>query len=179
MKIKKLNIHDAFEFNFPINKDHRGLFFRTFCKKTFKELKTDFSPVQQSICYNLKKGTVRGMHWQTGRGSERKIVRSINGSVYDVIIDMRKNSKTFLKWDAVILSEKKKNALYVPPNCAHGYMTLEKNSNLIYLIDNYFDKQTTRMFYRDETLKIKWPKIKKITIAESDQNAPGLKDLKF
>ena len=119
------------------------------------------------------------MHWQTGRGSERKIVRAINGSVYDVIVDMRKNSNTYLKWDAVILSEKKKNALYVPPNCAHGYMTLEKNSNLVYLIDNYFNKQTTRMFYKDKTLKIKWPKIKKITIAESDQNAPDLKDLKY
>lgn len=179
MKIKKLKIHDAFEFSFPINKDKRGSFFRTFCKKTFKKFKTNFNPVQQSICYNEKKGTVRGMHWQTGRDSERKIVRAISGSVYDVIIDMRKNSKTYLKWDYVILSEKKKNALYVPQNCAHGYMTLEKNSNLIYLIDNYFNKQTTRMFYKDETLKIKWPKLKKIIITKIDQDAPQLKNLKF
>ena len=108
MKIKKLNIHDAFEFIFPVNKDHRGLFFRTFCKKTLQEFKINFSTVQQSICYNYKKGTVRGMHWQTGKDSERKIVRAISGKVYDVIIDMRKNSKTYLKWDSVILSERKK-----------------------------------------------------------------------
>ncbi len=179
MKIKKLKIHDAFEFILPVNKDHRGLFFRTFCKKTLKEFKVNFSTVQQSICYNYKKGTVRGMHWQTGKDSERKIVRAISGKVYDVIIDMRKNSKTYLKWDYVILSERKKNALYVPPNCAHGYMTLEKNSNLIYLIDNYFNKKTIKMFYKDKSLKIKWPKVKKITIAEADLSAPELKDIKF
>ena len=64
------------------------------------------------------------------------------------------------------------------PN-VHGYMTLEKNSNLIYLIDNYFNKQTTRMFYKDQTLKIKWPKLKKIIITKIDQDAPQLKNLKF
>ena len=168
----------SFEFIFPVNKDHRGLFLEHFVK-TLKGFKINFSTVQQSICYNYKKGTVRGMHWQTGKDSERKIVRAISGKVYDVIIDMRKNSKTYLKWDSVILSERKKNALYVPPNCAHGYMTLEKNSNLIYLIDNYFNKKTIKMFYKDKSLKIKWPKIKKITIAEADLNAPELKDIKF
>ena len=94
-------------------------------KKHLKSLKLILI-LYSKASVTTKKGTVRGMHWQTGRDSERKIVRAISGSVYDVIIDMRKNSKTYLKWDYVILSEKKKNALYVPQNCAHGYMTLEK-----------------------------------------------------
>ena len=152
-------------------KDKRGVLWTTWKKGIFKKIRFNHDKFSLS-----KKNTLRGLHCDF---KSWKMITCVYGKFLLVAVDMRKNSKTFLKWDAVVLSEKKKNALYVPPNCAHGYMTLEKNSNLIYLIDNYFDKKTTRMFYKDETLKIKWPKIKKITIAESDQNAPSLKDLNF
>ena len=81
---------------------------------------------------------------------------------------------TTKKRNQAATAKQPKAARYIPKT-----LILEKNSNLIYLIDNYFDKKTTRMFYKDETLKIKWPKIKKITIADSDQNATSLKDLKY
>jgi dTDP-4-dehydrorhamnose 3,5-epimerase len=169
MIIKKLKIDGAFEFYFKEHIDNRGSFFRIFCKKELKKIGINFSPLQQSICLNKKKWTLRGLHWQSHKDAEQKIVRVINGKIFDVIVDMRKNSKTYLQWDKVILSEKKKNAVFVPKNCAHGYITLKKNSNLLYIIDNYFNGKTKRISYNDKNLKIKWPKFQKLIISKQDR----------
>ena len=82
---------------------------------------------------------------------------------------MRKNSKTYLQCDKVILSDRKKNAVFVPKNCAHGYITLKNNSNLLYIIDNYFNRKTKRISYNDKNLKIKWPKFQKLIISKQDR----------
>jgi dTDP-4-dehydrorhamnose 3,5-epimerase len=169
MIIKKLKIDGAFEFCFKQHLDNRGSFFRIFCKKELKKKGINFSPLQQSICLNKKKWTLRGLHWQSHKDAEQKIVQVINGKIFDVIVDMRKNSKTYLQWDKVILSDRKKNAVFVPKNCAHGYITLKNNSNLLYIIDNYFNGKTKRISYNDKNLKIKWPKFQKLIISKQDR----------
>lgn len=171
MKYKKLNIHGAFEFKFEIAKDKRGLFFRSFCKKELSKIAKTFNPVQESICFNKQTGTVRGLHMQNIKYPERKIVRVIKGEIFDVIVDLRKNSPSYLKWCSVVLSENKNNGILIPEGCLHGYMTLTKDTTIHYMMDNFFKTKTIKINYRDPSFNIKWPKLKKVVISKSDKNA--------
>lgn len=110
--------------------DERGFFARTWCAEEFKEMNliTDF--VQCNISYNKKKGTLRGIHFQVAPFEEVKLVRCIKGSIYDVIIDLRPNSNAYLKWISVELSATNRKMLYIPEGFAHGFQTLEDNTEV-------------------------------------------------
>lgn len=168
MFIKKLKILGAISINFEKKKDKRGSFQRIFSKDALKKLKINFSPKQESISENKKKYTLRGMHFNKIY-HETKIVTCIQGEVMDVIVDLRKNSKTYLKWDKVILSDKLGNSIYIPAGCAHGFLTLKENSKLYYLINkNYNKKNNIGFIYDDRRINIKWPN-RKFIISDEDK----------
>src|SRR5688500_1527107 len=118
--------------------DDRGWFARTYCKKEFAAI--DFSKewVQLNHSFTLQQGTVRGMHFQFPPHTETKLIRCIAGSIYEVIVDLRKGSDTFLQWVGVELSSTNKNMMFVPDGFAHGFQTLSDDVELIYHPSNYY-----------------------------------------
>lgn len=155
-------------------KDERGGFARTFCKKEFEKINHTEEFVQFNHSYNLKKGTLRGMHYQTPPAPEIKLIRCIKGSVYDVIVDLRKSSATLLNWTGVELSATNNKMIYVPKGFAHGFLTLEDDSELLYYHTNFYTPSAENgLLYNDEKLAIEWPG-PITTISEKDKNYKSL-----
>ena len=152
--------------------DGRGQFGRIFCKKDFKEIKHKKEFVQINHSITLKKGTIRGFHYQVKPSNEIKIVRCLEGKIFDVIVDLRKNSSTFLKWYGIELSKDNMKMIYIPEGFAHGFQTLIDNCELLYLHSAYYSAEDERgLRYNDPKLSIKWP-IKKSSISEKDNKYP-------
>ena len=135
MKIYKNKIKGSFTIYPDVIKDARGYFTRIFCSK---EIKKKFKIVQSNSSFSKKKGTMRGLHYQTKPFEEAKLVHCVSGSIYDVIIDLRKKSPTYLKWESFEISSKNKNLLFIPKGCAHGFLTTANNTCVIYHIDNFY-----------------------------------------
>jgi dTDP-4-dehydrorhamnose 3,5-epimerase len=124
--------------------------------------------------FTKAKGSIRGMHYQFPPNSEIKVVRCIAGAVYDVIIDLRKNSKTFLQWSGIELSAQKKNMLYIPEGFAHGFQTLIENCELVYFHSEYYTSGNEGgIRYNDPALRITWP-LNVTEVSERDSNNPLL-----
>ena len=156
--------------------DERGFFARTFDKNEFIKMKLDSEFVQSSISQNKKKGTIRGMHYQTKPYEESKIVRCVKGKIFDVIIDLRLNSKTFKEWLFVELSEDNYKMLYIPKGFAHGFQTLENNTEVYYEITEVYDKKSSRgIRWNDPTFNINWP-LDISLISEKDNNCDFFND---
>lgn len=139
--------------------DFRGIFARTVCRDEFRlhGLNADF--IQQSISFNTKAGTLRGMHWQIEPFAEDKLVRVTRGSIYDVIVDIRPESKTFKEWFSVELSERNRRQLYIPKGFAHGFQTQEPNTEVLYEMTSAYNLESSRGFaWNDPSINIKWPK---------------------
>lgn len=138
--------------------DDRGLFARTFCKNEFKQIGHSKEFVQFNHSVTALKGTIRGMHFQTPPYSEIKLIRCIRGKVYDVIVDIREGSPTFLKYFGTELSEENMLSLYIPEGFAHGFQTLEDNSQLVYHHTSYYEPgHEGGIRYSDPLIGIKWP----------------------
>lgn len=159
MKFTKTPIKNAYLINLDKIEDQRGFFGRLFCQNEFKEKKLIHSFVQINNSFTKKSGTIRGMHYQKKPKEEVKIVRCIAGKIYDVIVDLRKNSKTYLKWYGVELNSINKKMLYVPKGCAHGFLTLSNNCEVFYLVSQeYSPKHEMGLHFDDPKINIKWPK---------------------
>lgn len=154
--------------------DSRGLFARTFCSREFGEhgLATTF--VQCSTSYNLRQGTVRGLHFQHPPAAEAKLVRCTAGAIHDVIVDLRRDSPTYLQHVAVKLTAQNRRSLYVPEMFAHGFQTLEDSSEIFYQISEYFaPDKSDGLRFNDPKLCISWPSpVTEMT--EKDKNWPLL-----
>ena len=138
--------------------DERGFFARTWDKNQIKEMGLDDNIIQSSMSYNRKKGTIRGMHYQIKPFEETKLVRCTKGKIFDVIIDLRKDSKTFKKWISIELSENNHRTLYIPKGFAHGFQTLEDNSEIIYDISQTYNPEYSKgIKWNDKIIGIKWP----------------------
>jgi len=132
--------------------------------------------VQSSISFNNKKYTLRGMHYQTNPYEEEKLVRCSKGKIFDVIIDIRKNSKTFKKWIGVELSEKNLRMIYIPKGMAHGFLTLEGNTEIVYQISQYYSlEHSNGIRWNDPKFSIKWPNEISI-LSEKDKNYPDFNE---
>ena len=141
MQITELSLPGAYEISSEPYRDQRGEFIRTFCSDIFSARNLNINWVQQNISRNLLCGTVRGLHFQTGESAEIKLVSCIRGSILDLIIDLRPQSKTFGKSCSVELSSTLGNSVYVPKGFGHGYLTLEDESDVMYLTsENYSPK---------------------------------------
>jgi len=149
--------------------DERGNFHRLYCQKELSNI-LDKKIKQINISENLNIGTIRGMHFQIKNFSETKIVTVLQGKIFDVIVDIRKKSKNYMKYFHIELDDKKNISLIIPPGFAHGYQVLKKNTKLIYLHTNFYNKKFERSLNPlDPKLNIKWP-IKKKIISEKDLN---------
>ena len=170
MIFSKTKLSDAYIIEIEKFEDERGFFARIWDKEKFLENGINDEFLQHSISLSKKKGTIRGMHYQTKPFEEDKLVRCIQGSVVDYILDLRKKSKTYMKLLKVKLSDKNFLSVYVPRGCAHGYITLEKNTILSYSVTNFYNKKNERTFsFFDKRLKIKFP-IKPKYISKKDLN---------
>jgi len=152
--------------------DERGFFARTWDQEEFSKRNLESKFVQSSISANKKKGTIRGMHFQSPPHEETKIVRCTRGRMYDVIIDLRKDSKTFKEWFDVELSADNYKMLYVPKGFAHGFQTLEDNTEVFYQISRYYNSEYSRgIRWNDKTFQIKWP-LDVTMISQKDSSHP-------
>ncbi|KHD05766.1 dTDP-4-dehydrorhamnose 3,5-epimerase [Candidatus Thiomargarita nelsonii] len=152
--------------------DERGFFARFFCKKEFEQLSlaTDFVQINNSL--SAKKGTLRGMHYQLPPASEVKLIRCIQGALYDAIIDIRPDSPTYRQWFGVELTSNNRKMLYVPQGFAHGFITLEDNTELLYLVSSYYEPQAERgIRYNDPLFAIDWP-VEPVVVSDKDRNWP-------
>lgn len=158
MKFLKTALKGAFVVEPEPFQDHRGLFVRTFCKKEFGALGHKGEFVQFNHSHTNLKGALRGLHYQLPPYSEIKLIRCISGSVYDVIVDIREGSATFLQHFGVELSADNMKSIYVPEGFAHGFQTLEDHSELIYHHSNYYTPgHEGAIRYNDPILGIRWP----------------------
>ena len=138
--------------------DERGSFVRTWCQQEFAAHGLTDLPVQTSVSYNHRRGTLRGMHWQAAPHAESKMVRCTRGAIYDVIIDLRPDSPTFMGWIGLELSWLNRAQLYVPKGCAHGFQTLEDNTEVSYQISELYAPEAGRgVRYDDPAFSINWP----------------------
>ncbi|MGD1037211.1 MAG: dTDP-4-dehydrorhamnose 3,5-epimerase family protein [Roseiarcus sp.] len=154
--------------------DERGFFARLFCPEEFAAAGCAFAPAQMSLSRNHAKHTLRGLHFQAAPFAEAKIVRVARGSVYDVVIDLRPESPAHRRWTAATLSADNGEALLVPEGCAHGFLTLEDSTDVLYQIDRVYKPGRARgVRYDDPALKVAWPAAPRV-IAPVDLAWPPL-----
>jgi dTDP-4-dehydrorhamnose 3,5-epimerase len=138
--------------------DERGDFARTYDADEFAARGLEMEVAQCSTSRNLRWGTLRGLHYQVGDHAERKLVRCTAGAVYDVVVDLRRESPTHTHWHAVELSSRRRNAIYIPRGVAHGFQTLVDGSELLYMIDRRYEPGAARgVRWDDPAFAIEWP----------------------
>jgi dTDP-4-dehydrorhamnose 3,5-epimerase len=148
----------AFVIDIEPHEDERGFFARTFCQEEFEALGLDATVVQSSVSFNRQRGTLRGMHYQTPPHEETKVVRCTAGAIYDVIIDLRPLSPTFVQWHGVTLSAENRTMFYIPAGFAHGFLTLEDNTEVLYQMSEFYYPDSARgVRWDDPAFGIEWP----------------------
>jgi len=154
-------------------RDERGLFARTWCQQEFEAHGLTAIWVQSSISVNNRKGTLRGMHYQTSPSEEIKLVRCTMGAIYDVIVDLRPTSPTYGRHVGVTLSAGNHRAIYIPKRFAHGFLTLEDNSEVSYQMSEFYEPASARGFrWDDPAFEIKWPEPIAV-MSEKDRTWPA------
>ncbi|MBL8550263.1 MAG: dTDP-4-dehydrorhamnose 3,5-epimerase [Hyphomonadaceae bacterium] len=158
MKITKTNLQDVHLIEMSPHGDNRGWFGRSFCMETFAANKLEISYPHHNTGFSHTKGTLRGMHFQVDPHYEVKVVRALWGAIYDVIVDMRPHSSTYLQWEGYELSFENGRQLYVPRGFAHGYQTLQDNTMVNYLCSStYVPESNGGYLYNDPAFRIEWP----------------------
>ncbi|MCX7632622.1 MAG: dTDP-4-dehydrorhamnose 3,5-epimerase [Turneriella sp.] len=172
MKFHPTPLKDAFIIELEKRGDERGFFARAFCVKEFDAHGIDRNVVQINNSLSVQKYTLRGMHYQLPPHAETKIVRCIRGALYDVILDLREDSPTFGQWFAAELSAENRNMMVVPKGFAHGFLTLEDNTEALYLVTEFYAPQAERgLRYNDPRFGIKWPH-EPAVISDKDRTWP-------
>ncbi len=169
MKFCETKLHGVFELHLEPKPDERGFFARTWCLNEFKNNGLSHQIVQCSISVNLRKGTLRGLHYQAAPYQETKLVRCTQGALYDVVADLRPDSPTFKQWIAVILTPAKHNMMYVPEGCAHGFLTLEDQTEVFYQMSEFHEPESARgIRWNDPVFNVIWPG-EVVVISERDR----------
>lgn len=170
MEIIAQKINGVFVLKTEPVKDERGSFTRLYCANEMLKNDIKINWVQQNISYNRNVGTIRGLHARVNPFGEFKLIKCIEGSAYDVLVDFRKNSPTYGNWLGFEITAKNNISLLVPPGVAHGFQTLENDTRLMYLHSEAYDKNLEVGFYfKDETLNIQWPH-EPVNVSPRDQN---------
>lgn len=176
MKILETKLKGLYVSEVNFIRDKRGSFGRIFCKDELRPILNDKEILQVNISSTKSCGAVRGMHYQNPPHCEMKLVRCLKGKVYDVAIDIRKSSKTFLHWHAEELSEKNRKMMVIPEGFAHGFQALEDDTQLLYLHTNmYYPNYEDGLLYDDPLIDISWP-LPVIEVSERDKNHSFLTD---
>jgi len=165
-------LNGAYIIEIERKEDERGFFARTYCQREFEAQGIDFNIVQSNVSYNKKKATLRGLHAQLAPYKESKLVRCSSGSIYDVIVDMRKNSATYLQWYGEKLTKDNYKMMYIPEGFAHGFITLEDETEVVYQMSEYYTPGAEIGFrWNDIAFNIEWPLAPEVMSAK-DQSYP-------
>ena len=168
------NLKGAFIIEPERMEDHRGFFARIWCKKEFEAHGLNPHFVQINLSFNESRGTIRGLHYQIAPHEEAKLFRCTKGATFDVIIDLRPDSTTFMDWVGVELTADNRKMLYVPENCAHGYQTLTDNTEIFYQVSQFYAPESERgARWHDPMFGIKWPERNCLMISEKDNKWPN------
>ena len=172
MIFTETKLKGAFIIEVEKKEDERGFFGRSWCAKEMKDHGLNVNIRQANISLNKAKGTLRGMHFQIAPHQEAKLVRCSRGSIYDVIIDLREDSSTFKQWIGVELTQDNYKMLYVPEDFAHGFITLEDNCEISYLMSEFYVPGAgATIRWNDPLFKIDWP-MEPVVISEKDKTQP-------
>lgn len=158
MRYLKTPLEGAYVIELEKKEDDRGFFARLFCTKEFENENLEKGFVQVNNSFSSKKGTLRGIHYQLSPKAETKLVRCIKGSLYDVIVDLRPRSTTFMQWYGAELTEENRCMMYVPKGFGHAFITLEDNTEALYMVSEFYSPELERgLRFDDPALKISWP----------------------
>ena len=176
MKVEKTQISEVLLITPDIHEDHRGYFFESFNDKDFLTLSgTKFKSVQDNQSFS-KKGTLRGLHFQIRPMAQAKIIQVIDGEIYDVAVDMRRESNTYCQWVAEYLSSDNHKQLYIPEGFAHAFLVVSNYATVIYKVNNYYSPEHEKVIrYDDPKINIKWPS-SDIILSKRDSVADSVRE---
>jgi dTDP-4-dehydrorhamnose 3,5-epimerase len=174
MKFIPTPLNGAYLIELEPRADTRGMFARAFCAQEFGAQGLETTFVQANVSTNVHAGTVRGMHFQREPNAEVKLVRCVKGAIYDVVVDMRESSSTYLCWFGAELTEESGSMMYVPKGFAHGYQALSDGATVFYMVSAFFAPQSEGgLRYDDPKLSISWPQ-KVSDLSDKDASWPLL-----
>ena len=173
MIFRETKLNGAFIIEAEKHSDERGFFARAFCQNELKSFGLHSTFVQANIGFSSIKGTLRGIHYQIKPYQEAKFIRCTKGILFDVIVDLRKDSKTYCQWLGVELNAENHNAIYMPEGFAHGYLTLKNNTEIFYMVSQFYEPNFERgIRWDDPTFSIDWPDISDMVISDKDKCWP-------
>lgn len=176
MKYVSTQIKDLYVIEPNIFGDHRGWFYESYSHDDFVRNGINSTFIQDNHSYSAQKGVLRGLHFQLNPKEQSKLVRCTKGRIWDVAVDLRKSSPTYLKWFGLELSAENHKMLMIPKGFAHGFITLEDNCEVQYKVDNIYDKTSDRSIrFDDPDINISWPQMD-VILSDKDKYAPLLKD---
>lgn len=159
------------------NGDRRGFFAETYNKARFAEIGITLEFVQDNHSLSAEIGTIRGLHFQVAPNAQAKLVRVVRGSIFDVVLDVRRSSPNFGKWTSATISAEGGEQMFVPEGFAHGFCTLEPNTEVLYKVSGFYSLQHEHgIRWDDPELGIRWPLRGKPTLSNKDEQNPFLKD---
>jgi len=165
MIFNEIRLKGAYLIEIEKRVDVRGFFARAWCEKEASMHGLPPRMVQTSISFNIKRGTLRGLHYQVPPGNEGKLIRCVRGKIFDVIVDLRPESDTFLEHFSTVLSEDNHRSLYVPPRFAHGFQTLKDDTEVMYQMTDFYDPRCARgVRWNDPAFAIQWPEDQRIIL---------------
>lgn len=174
MKFIPTELEGAFILEIERREDERGFFARSFCKNEFEGQGLSLNVVQSNLALSKKRGTLRGLHYQVPPAKEAKLMRCVRGAIYDVIVDLRPKSPTYLHHIGVELTADNYRAMFFPPLFGHGYQSLSDDSEVTYLVSEFYDADCERgLRYDDPALGIHWP-LPVAVISQKDASWPLL-----
>jgi dTDP-4-dehydrorhamnose 3,5-epimerase len=158
MLFHETKLPGVFEIRLEPHPDNRGFFARTWCQMEFEAQGLNPTLAQCSISFNMRKGTLRGMHFQMSPHAESKVVRCTRGAIYDVVVDLRPSSPTYKGWIAATLTAKNGRMIYIPEGCGHGFLTLEGETEVFYQMSAFYSPELARgVRWDDPAFQIAWP----------------------
>ena len=173
MQFDELSISGIFLIKPELFCDERGVFRRHYCSQEYAEHGITTSVLQGNVSENPHLHTLRGFHYQLAPHAEGKTISCITGAVYDIVVDLRKESDTYMKWESVTLDSEERNALYVPPGCANAFLTIKPNTIVHYYMSELYAPNSYQGFsYKDPKFNFAWPSEVE-HISEKDENLPN------
>ncbi len=174
---KKEIFQDVFLITCKKYNDKRGYFIESYNSEAFASINVNNLFVQDNLSFSLKAGTIRGLHFQKGSHGQSKLLKVISGSILDIFVDIRQESRNFGKYFSYNL-DTNSGSLLIPKGFAHGFCSLQDNTLISYKVDNFYNKESeSGIVWNDPDLNIKWPKFKNFVISEKDKELLSLKEL--